>query len=139
MTWQGLIYVLWDQCKNHDIVGYVSGKLYLIIIHIRDKALNFPLMLEKPPIHDEFAIDNDCVDSDNEGSVSVSAEKTLLNRKSKDDKMNASVTSALHASCKQRMESTALLSNATEKFAEAMTTADNGSNNVDNTTKRKRF
>ena len=63
------------------------GKLYLTIIHIWEKALNFPLMLEKPLIHDEFAIDDDYVDSDNEGSVSASTEKTPSKPKSKDDKM----------------------------------------------------
>jgi hypothetical protein len=93
-------YVLWDQRENHDIVGYVSSKLYLTIINIWDKALNFPLTLEKPPIHDEFAIDDDYVDSNDEGSVSASSEKTPSKRKSKDDEMNASVVSALHASSK---------------------------------------
>jgi hypothetical protein len=35
------------------------------------------------------------------------------------------------------MESTALLSNAIGKFAEAISTADSGSNNADNTAKRQ--
>ena len=94
-------------------------------------------MVEKPPIHDKFAIDNDYVNSNDEDSVSASAEKTPLKQKSKDDNMNASVTSALRASGKQRMESTALLSNAIGKFAEAISTADRGYNIADNTTKRQ--
>ena len=128
-------YVIWHQGKNHNIVGYVMGKLYLTIIHIWEKALNFPLMLEKPLIHDEFAIDDDYVDSNNKGSVPASAEITPSKQKSKDDDMNASVASALRASGNQRMESTALLSNAIGKFAEAISTAESGSNNADNTTK----
>jgi hypothetical protein len=94
-------------------------------------------MLEKPLIHDEFAIDNEYIDRNDKGSVSTSTEKTPSKQKSKDDEMNASVVSALRASGKQRMESTTLLSYAIGKFAEAISTADNGSNNTDTTTKRQ--